>query len=258
MFASLGSMLDIDFGDLIDYLGDDPKTKSIMIYHGRRGACKEIYERREGLCPDQADNRAEAGEVQGGDRRRHLPHRGHDRRRPCVRRGLQAGGRRQGRQHKRPLSIARPSSTHTTSPPGQRLAVITNAGAPGVITADWLIAQGGTLATLSAETTSRLDSVLPRSWSRGNPVNVLGDADTERYTDALTICLDDPGVDGVLLIYTPQWPAIPRPSRRRCRRSPIGRRSRSSRHSWGQRPSRPAGTSSSTTASLRTTHRRRP
>ena len=69
------------------------------------------------------------------------------------------------------------------------------------------VREGG-LAKLSAETTSRLDSVLPNVWSHGDPVNVLGDSDIDRYINALTICLDDPGVDGVLLIYTPQWPAI--------------------------------------------------
>jgi acetyltransferase len=94
-------------------------------------------------------------------------------------------------------------------PAGPRLAIITNAGGPGAITTDWLVSLGGTVASFSSETYDKLDEILPKYWSHGNPVDVLGDADTDRYLKSLTACLDDPNVDGVLLIYTPQGPADP-------------------------------------------------
>jgi len=94
-------------------------------------------------------------------------------------------------------------------PRGRKLAIVTNAGGPGVMATDKLIELGGQLARLSDESMNQLNSVLPPYWSRGNPIDVLGDADIGRYANALKICLNDPEVDGILVAYTPQGAAKP-------------------------------------------------
>jgi acetyltransferase len=208
MFASLGSMLDIDFGDLIDYLGDDPKTKSIMIYMEDVGRAKKFMSAARGFARTKPIIVLKPGKFKEGTGV------------ATSLTGAMIGDDQVYDAAFKRVGVVRVDaisdlvncagvldSQHL--PTGARLAVITNAGAPGVIAADSLISQGGRLATLSAETMTRLDSVLPKFCSRGNPVNVLGDSDVDRYIDALTICLDDQGVDGVLLIYTPQRPAAP-------------------------------------------------
>jgi acetyltransferase len=89
-------------------------------------------------------------------------------------------------------------------PSGNRLAIITNAGGPAVIATDALIAMGGNLAIFSEQTTTELNNKLPTNWSHGNPVDLLGDAGPDQYRNAVEICLKDEGVDGVLVILTPQ------------------------------------------------------
>jgi len=95
-------------------------------------------------------------------------------------------------------------------PSGPRLAIVTNAGGPGVIAADSVVDYGGELAKLSRETMGVLNSVLPAHWSKGNPIDVIGDADVKRYIEAIKACLNDPNVDGVIVIYTPQGAAQPK------------------------------------------------
>jgi acetyltransferase len=81
-------------------------------------------------------------------------------------------------------------------PKGPNLAIITNAGGPGVMTTDALIAQGGKLAKLSQKTLDTLNAVLPHFWSHGNPIDVLGDAKVDRYKTAVEACLNDENIDG--------------------------------------------------------------
>ena len=94
-------------------------------------------------------------------------------------------------------------------PGGPRIALITNAGGPGVIAADAVKGYGCELAQLSEKTIADLDSSLPSYWSHGNPVDLLGDADVERFARAVTTCLADPAVDGIVVVYTPQGSATP-------------------------------------------------
>eukprot|EP00803_Ostreobium_quekettii_P001082 evm.model.scf_853EXC.1 EVM.evm.TU.scf_853EXC.1 scf_853EXC:17-3208(-) len=89
-------------------------------------------------------------------------------------------------------------------PKGPRLTVLTNAGGPGVLATDALVAGGGQLATLSEETMAELNEFLPAPWSHGNPIDILGDADPVRYGRALEVALKDPNSDGLLVILTPQ------------------------------------------------------
>lgn len=208
MFASLGSMLDVDFGDLIDYLGEDPQTKSIMIYMEGVGHAKKFMSAARGfartkpiiiLKPGRFTESAKAalshtGAMTGDDQ------------------VYDAAFKRVGVVRVEGIDdlfncAGVLDSKHL--PAGARLAIITNAGGPGAITTDWLVALGGKVAELSDQTYAELDSVLPKFWSHGNPVDVLGDSDVKRYTRALTVCLNDPNVDGALVIYTPQGPADP-------------------------------------------------
>ncbi len=94
-------------------------------------------------------------------------------------------------------------------PRDRRLAIVTNAGGFGVMATDTLMELGGELAKLSDQSINELNSFLPSFWSQANPIDVLGDADHNRYVKAMKVCLTDPNVDGVLVIYTPQ--AICRP-----------------------------------------------
>ena len=89
-------------------------------------------------------------------------------------------------------------------PKGPRLAVVTNAGGPGVLATDVLVTEGGKVATLSEETLQKLNEILPSHWSHNNPVDVLGDTDTDRYVKAIEIVSYDPNNDGILAIVTPQ------------------------------------------------------
>ena len=89
-------------------------------------------------------------------------------------------------------------------PAGRRMTIVTNAGGPGVLATDALVAGGGELAALSPDASSRLDAILPAAWSHGNPIDVLGDATAERYAQALAIAAADPDSDGMLVILTPQ------------------------------------------------------
>ena len=89
-------------------------------------------------------------------------------------------------------------------PPGPRLAILTNGGGPGVLATDALIAGGGEIAKLSEESFQKFNEFLPPHWSRGNPVDILGDASAERYSRAIEVLARDPSNDGVLVILTPQ------------------------------------------------------
>ena len=89
------------------------------------------------------------------------------------------------------------------TPKGDRLAILTNGGGIGVMAADALLTHGGCLAELSPETLTALDTVLPGTWSRGNPVDILGDASAERYASALALLMNDPNTDAVLVLRCP-------------------------------------------------------
>jgi acetyltransferase len=87
---------------------------------------------------------------------------------------------------------------------GNRIAIITNAGGPGVMTADSLQDEGLTLAHLSQKTIETLDKVLPATWPRRNPIDLIGDAQADRYYEALSACLKDPNIDGIVILCTAQ------------------------------------------------------
>ncbi|MBI3415809.1 MAG: bifunctional acetate--CoA ligase family protein/GNAT family N-acetyltransferase [Verrucomicrobia bacterium] len=202
-FVSIGSMLDVGWGDLITYLGDDPRTKSIVCYMESVGDARSFLSAAREVALSKpiivlkvgrTDAAAKAaashtGSMTGSDE------------------VLDAAFRRVGVL--RVDSIAELFNmaevlAKQPRPRGPRLAIITNAGGPGALSTDALIRSGGKLAELSPETRASLDAMLPPPWSHGNPVDILGDADAARYSKAVEIVSKDPNNDGLLVILTPQ------------------------------------------------------
>ncbi len=208
MFVSVGSMLDVDFGDLIDYLGDDPETRSIIIYMEGVGHAKKFMSAARGFARTKPIIVLKPGKFLEGAKAA-LSHTGAMTGDDQV---YDAAFKRVGVVRVEGINdlfncAAVLDSEHL--PAGSRVVIITNAGGPGAITTDWLIAHGGSLAKLTDESIAELNTFLPKYWSHGNPVDVLGDADVDRYIKSLAVCLQDKNVDGVLLIYTPQGQVKP-------------------------------------------------
>jgi acetyltransferase len=202
-FVSVGNTLDVDFGDLIDYLGEDEATKSIILYvesigHARKfmtaarafARTKPIIVYKAGRFPESAAAAAShTGAMASED---------------AV---YDAAFQRAGLARVFDLGDIFDCAEligRNKNPRGPNLGIVTNAGGPGVIATDTLIASGGVLAKLSEATLARLNENLPASWSHGNPVDVLGDANSKRIEKVTQIMIEDPGVDAVLVILTPQ------------------------------------------------------
>ena len=202
-FVSIGNTMDVNFGDLIDYFGQDPNTKSIVLYvesikDARRfmtaarafARKKPIIVYKAGRFPESARAaESHTGAVASEDAIYDAVFR-----RAGIARVYNIGnifdftdlvGRRR-------------------IPKGRHLAIVTNAGGPGVMATDALIFRGGHLVKLSDQTITKLNEILPPFWSHGNPVDVIGDATPERFIKATEIVINDEGVDAVLAILTPQ------------------------------------------------------
>lgn len=201
MFASLGSMIDVGFGDIIDFLYDDFNTKSIMIYMENVGDARRFVSAARAFChtrpiivfkpgyfPDSSDILVSHRGVKTGE----------DRVYDAIFKRVGAVRVRKVADIFNAAEVL--GSAHLPLGPG--LAIITNAGGAGIIAVDNLFELGGKLARLSDKSISELNSLLPQDWSKKNPVHMLRDADNERYSRTIDICVKDPGVDGVLVIYT--------------------------------------------------------
>jgi acetyltransferase len=201
-FISLGEESDVDFGDILDYLAGDRYTQSILLYmedvrHARKfmsaaraaGRSKPTVVLKAGRAPEGARAAAShSGALAGSD---------------MV---VDAAIRRAGMLRvwcTEELFDAAETLAHARRGRGERLAILTNGGGPGVMATDELVGGGGTLAKLAPGTLARLDAVLPPSWPHANPVDIIGDAPVQRYHDALQALLADEGVDAVLLIHCP-------------------------------------------------------
>jgi len=213
-FVSIGAMLDLGWGDFLDYLDSDPETESILLYMesigqaeaflsaARQAAVKKpIIVLKAGASPAAAHAAAShTGALVGSD---------------AV---LDAAFRRVGVLRVRSISelfLMAEVLAKQPLPSGPHLAIVTNAGGPGVLATDAFSAVGGSLAELSEPTLAKLDQVLPPHWSHGNPIDILGDADPERFGQAVEIAFEDPGSDGVLVILTPQQMTEPTQSAER-------------------------------------------
>ncbi|MEM3578222.1 MAG: bifunctional acetate--CoA ligase family protein/GNAT family N-acetyltransferase [Candidatus Bathyarchaeia archaeon] len=206
--VSTGSMLDVDLGDLIDYFGADAQTRSIVLYlecikdarkfmSAARGfaRAKPIVVVKAGRFSESAEaTLSHTGELCGDD---------------AV---YDAAFRRAGIVRVEALNDlfnCAEALAMQPNPNGPNLTIITNAGGPGIIATDTLIAKGGKLARLSNETVKALKEILPPYCSISNPIDVFEEAMPERFRKVIEICLQDPNSDGFLIIYTPQGATDP-------------------------------------------------
>jgi len=202
-FISIGSMLDVGWGDLIHYLGDDPNTRSIVVYMETIGDARAFLSAAREVSLTKpiivlkvgrtaAASKAAAshtGSLTGSDE------------------VLEAAFRRVGVLRVNAIAdlfnMAQVLGKQPR-PQGPRLSIVTNAGGPAALSTDALIIEGGEIAQLSQDTFQSLNDFLPPFWSHNNPVDVLGDADAARYAKAVEIVANDKENDGVLVILTPQ------------------------------------------------------
>ena len=202
-FISVGSMLDVGWGDLIYYLGDDLYTKSIVIYMESIGDARTFLSAAREVALTKPIIVIKAGQTEAAARAA-ASHTGSLTGSDEV---LDAAFQRAG--------VLRVSTIQELfdmaevlgkqpNPKGPRLAIVTNAGGPGVLATDMLISRGGQLAELSPATFEELNYLLPPHWSHNNPIDVLGDAGPERFTKAVEIVARDPDTHGLLAILTPQ------------------------------------------------------
>jgi len=203
-FVSIGSMLDVDWGDLIYYLGDDPNTKAIVLYMESVGNARSFLSAAREVALSKPIVVIKAGQTEVAAKAA-TSHTGALAGRQEV---LTAAFRRCGVLQVERISelfdLAEVFAKQPRQPQGPNLGIITNAGGPGVLATDALVNTGGSLAELNATTLEKLNQILPPHWSHGNPVDILGDADPERYAQALKILLEDDQTDGLLVILTPQ------------------------------------------------------
>lgn len=201
-FVSLGESADVDFADLIDYLGSDGNTRAVLLYiesiknarkflSAARAAArnKPLIVVKAGRAPEGARAAAShTGALAGSD---------------AV---FDAAIRRAGMLRvdtMLDLFAAVETLSHITKLNGDRIAIMTNGGGAGVMAADAVSLGGAKLADLSSHTLARLDEKLPKTWSRGNPIDIIGDAPVERYVETLRALGEDPAADAVLFIHAP-------------------------------------------------------
>ena len=200
---STGSMLDVSWGDLIYYFGDDPHTKSILLYMESVGDARSFLSAAREVALSKPIIVIKAGRSEAASRAA-ASHTGALTGSDEV---LDAAFRRSGvlRVHSiADLFYMAEVLGRQPRPKGPRLTILTNAGGPAVLATDSLVANGGELAELSPESVNRLNEFLPAHWSHNNPIDILGDADSERYARALEIASQDPNSDGLLVILAPQ------------------------------------------------------
>lgn len=202
-FVSIGSMADVDWGDLIRYLGDDPNTNSIVIYMESIGnaasflsAAKEVAPKKPIFVIKAGRTAAAAkaaashtGSLTGSD--------------DVLDAAFKSVGVVRVDEINDLFSIIEALGKQPL-PKGNRLTILTNAGGPGVLSTDALSQGGGQLAEISPETFEAINNILPPHWSRNNPIDVLGDAEPDRYANTLQVASKDDNTDGLLVILTPQ------------------------------------------------------
>ncbi len=201
--VSTGSMLDVGWGDLLSFFGEDDKTKSILLYMESIGDARGFLSAAREVSFSKPIIVIKAGRTEAASKAA-ASHTGAMTGSDEV---YDAAFRRCG-----VLRVDRISELFQLAdvlgkqprPRGPKLTILTNAGGPGVLATDTLMAIGGELPPLSESATQQLNSFLPPHWSHANPIDILGDADPERYARATDIALQDPNSDGLLVILAPQ------------------------------------------------------
>ena len=206
--VSTGSMLDVGWGDLIYHFGDDPHTKSILVYMESVGDARSFLSAAREIALSKPIIVIKAGRSEAASRAA-ASHTGALTGSDDV---LEAAFRRSGVlrvQNIADLFYMAEVLSKQPRPRGPRLSIVTNAGGPGVLATDSLIATGGELSVLSPETIRELSSFLSPHWSHGNPVDILADSDADRFGKTIEIVSKDPGSDGLLAVIAPQGHADP-------------------------------------------------
>jgi acetyltransferase len=201
--VSVGSMMDVTWGDVIYYLGDDPETKSIVVYMESVGDARSFLSAAREVAMTKPIIVIKAGRTEASGKAV-ASHTGSLTGSDEV---LDAAFSRSGVLRVDEISELFGMAEvlgKQPRPRGPRLTILTNAGGPAVLATDALIGNGGELAEISEETMNALNDFLPAPWSHGNPVDVLGDADAERYAKTLQTAAGDPESDGLLVVLTPQ------------------------------------------------------
>ncbi|MBM3568000.1 MAG: bifunctional acetate--CoA ligase family protein/GNAT family N-acetyltransferase [Alphaproteobacteria bacterium] len=201
-FVSLGEAADADFGDLIDYLGADPDTRAILLYIEAVTAARKFMSAARAAARNKPVLAIKAGRAPEGARAA-ASHTGAMAGADAV---YDAALRRAGilRVFETEELFAAVETLARARPlAGDRLAIVSNGGGPGVLAADAAVLGGARLATLSPATVKALDEALPAIWSRANPVDLIGDAPGGRYRRAMEVVLADPEVDAVLAMHAP-------------------------------------------------------
>jgi len=207
--VSTGISADLDFGDYLDFLAADPKTQSILLYiegiaDSRRfmsslraaARVKPVIALKVGRHAAGAEaSMSHTGALVGSDE--------------TFSAALSRSGVLRVESVSQLFTAAKVLSSSHYRAASERLVIITNGGGPGVLAADRATDHGIELATLSEDTVKALNEVLPDVWSHANPVDVIGDAPPERYRQAVEICLEDPGIDGAIVVLTPQAMTAP-------------------------------------------------
>jgi len=201
--VSTGSMLDVGWGDLLSYFGEDSHTQSILIYMESIGDARSFLSAAREVSFSKPIIVIKAGRSEAASRA------------AASHTGAMTGSDEVYEAAFRRCGVLRVQNIaelfHMADvlgkqprPHGPRLTILTNAGGPGVLATDALLDGVGELAQLSTESEKALSAFLPAHWSHANPIDILGDADPERYARALDIALSDPGSDGLLVILAPQ------------------------------------------------------
>ena len=202
-FVSIGSMLDVDFGDMIDYLGNDSSAKSILLYIESLTNFRKFMSAARSVSRIKPIIVLKSGRSPAGARAA-ASHTGAMAGEDAV---YDAAFKRAGIVRVdtiEELFDCAELMAKQPRPRGPRLAILTNGGGPGVMATDTLARYGQEPAPLDDQTLQAFDAFLPGFWSRGNPIDILGDASAERFGRALTICFNSKNLDGVLVILAPQ------------------------------------------------------
>jgi acetyltransferase len=202
-FVSVGAMADVDFADLLDYFGDDVNTQSIILYMESIGDVRKFLSAARNVARAKTVIVIKAGRTEAAAKAA-ASHTGALAGSDAV---FDAAFRRAGVLRVNTIGELFSMSEILAlqpRPAGPGLAIITNAGGPGVMATDALIGDGGQLAELSPATRAALDAALPPFWSHANPIDILGDAGPNRYRQVVEACIRDPNVQGILILLTPQ------------------------------------------------------
>ena len=206
---SMGSMLDVDWGDLITYLGDDPYTQSIVIHMESLGDARAFLAAARKVALIKPIILLKGGRTDAAVKAAIAHTGGFADSDDVLETALQRCGVLRVNRISELFNMSEVLAKRRFQLQGNRLTIVTNSGGLGVLAMDALIATGGHPADLTAETLAQLDEVLPSDWSRSNPIDILGDADADRYQQAIEIAVKDVNTDGVLVILAPQGVADP-------------------------------------------------